>query len=123
VSRTSATSGELPSSQHRQRPALTRARSALEPTEMLPASLEQDDSFLPVTIMHWTSDETRRREYDAIDRQSRGIRGFWNKIRPRVFRSKSAVQRGFYDPRKSMSGSTDAGSVRRYRLRLEGEEQ
>jgi hypothetical protein len=122
VSRTSTISGAIPSSQRPQWPALTRTRSALEPTETLPENVDHDGTFLPVTIMHWTSDETRRREYDAIDRQSRGIRGFWNKIRPRMFRSKSAVQRGFYDPEKHGNGNTDAGSVRRYRLRLEGEE-
>jgi hypothetical protein len=123
VSRVSTISGALPSSQRHQRPVLTRARSALEPTETLqPDNVDHGDgTFLPVTIMHWTSDETRRREYDAIDRESRGIRGFWNKIRPRMFRSKSAVQRGFYDPEKHGSDNTDAGSVRRYRLRLEGE--
>jgi hypothetical protein len=68
---------------------------------------------IPPTIIHWTSDETRRKEYARIDREGKGIRGIWN----RLF-TKSSARSKFY---KDEEGS-DAGSVRRFRLDLpEGE--
>jgi hypothetical protein len=104
-----------------QRTPLTRAQTT---SAITPAHVEGDLSesqtpdVVPTTVMHWTSNETRRREYDAIDKQSRGFRGLWNKIRPRMLRSKTDIQ-GFYDPNRELSDDDDAGSVRRYRLKLE----
>jgi hypothetical protein len=65
----------------------------------------------PQPVMHWTSNERRRREYAAIDRRSRGLRGLWNRLLPRFARS--ATKSRFYD--EDRDGS-DAGSVRRHRL-------
>jgi hypothetical protein len=66
--------------------------------------------YLPATIIHWTSPSTRRREYEELDRQSRGLRRFWRKIKPRCWGGDSMVQ--LYD------GTTgaDNGSIRRYRI-------
>jgi hypothetical protein len=100
----------------------TQSVTAISTSEDHDSSYEYDESFVPATVMHWTSNETRRREYDAIDRQSRGIRGLWNKIRPRMFKGKHSSQRGFYDPENNADDDDDdAGSVRRYRLQLEDE--
>lgn len=70
----------------------------------------------PVTI-HWTSDETRRKEYAAIDRSRRGLRGLWNKVVPK-FARRGPISR-FY----SANEGSDAGSVRRYRLDLPDDER
>jgi hypothetical protein len=67
------------------------------------------------TVMLWTSDETRRREYEAIDRRSKGLRGLWNRLIPRFARS--ATKSRFYDEKDG----SDAGSVRRHRLVLDGD--
>ena len=67
---------------------------------------------LPSTIIDWTSPSTRRREYEEIDKSSRGVRRLWRRFTPRWCRSKSRLK--FYN-----SGEEDdAGSVRRYRLDL-----
>ncbi|OJD21067.1 hypothetical protein ACJ73_07595 [Blastomyces percursus] len=51
------------------------------------ASLHQADSeapykLIPATVIDWTSPSTRRREYEEIDRSTRGMRGMWRKIAP-----------------------------------------
>ncbi|KAJ5310617.1 uncharacterized protein N7443_003078 [Penicillium atrosanguineum] len=38
---------------------------------------------IPATVMEWTSDTTRRREYEKIDRSTRGVRGLWRRVAPR----------------------------------------
>lgn len=105
------------------RPMVPRTQSAavMSTVDVQGSCHEHDEPFVPATIMQWTSNETRRREYDAIDRQSRGLRGIWNKIRPRVFKGKQANQPGFYDPEKNTSNDDDVGSVRRYRLHMDEE--
>jgi hypothetical protein len=70
----------------------------------------------PVTI-HWTSDETRRKEYAAIDRNQKGLRGLWNKVAPKFARS--GPKSRFYDEKEG----SDAGSVRRFRLDLPAGEE
>jgi len=77
--------------------------------------------IVPPTTLHWTSDKTRRREYAQIDRECNGMRGLWNKIRSGVFKRKEKGVGGFYDPEKDTD--SDAGSVRRYRLDLDGRER
>lgn len=66
-------------------------------------------AIIPTTLTYWTSTDTRRREYAAIDRASRGLRGLARKF---CFRSRQST---FYDEK----AGSDAGSVRRYRLDLD----
>ncbi|KAH7309612.1 hypothetical protein B0I35DRAFT_412512 [Stachybotrys elegans] len=67
----------------------------------------------PQTTHYWTSDDTRRIEYAAIDAASRGVKG-WIRRRlvPDCFVS---------DESRHVSFDDDSGSVRRYRLELEDE--
>ena len=68
----------------------------------------------PQTTHYWTSDRTRRLEYAAIDAASRGVRGWIRRhIVPDCFVPKEKRRLGFED---------DRGSVVRYRLDLEGED-
>ncbi|MCJ1416160.1 hypothetical protein MMC32_002495 [Xylographa parallela] len=66
------------------------------------------------TIIDWTAPATRRREYEKIDRASRGVRGLWRKVTPRWCRSSSRTS--FFD-----GDEDDARSVRRYRLDISEE--
>lgn len=61
------------------------------------------------TVILWTSHETRRLEYEKIDRAHTGWRGFLNKIMPRSWRR---GRRDFF------RGEGDEDSVRRYRVSL-----
>lgn len=72
---------------------------------------EPEPPAVPSTVMHWTSDETRRKEYAQIDKSNRGIRGVLNKLFGR-----NSTRSKFYDDKHS-----DAGSVRRIRLDLNEE--
>ncbi|KAF7892746.1 uncharacterized protein EAF02_000284 [Botrytis sinoallii] len=74
----------------------------------------------PATIHYWTSDQTRRLEYAAIDAASKGIRGFVTRCIPDCFLP--AEKRGNRFCQEDMrEGDDDAGSVRRYRLVMEDE--
>jgi hypothetical protein len=66
------------------------------------------------TTMHWTSPCTRRREYERIDRANSGVRGLLNRVVPRCV---SGPQEKFYEKDES-----DTGSVRRYRLEDDDDE-
>ncbi|KAI9768424.1 MAG: hypothetical protein M1835_006872 [Candelina submexicana] len=86
--------------------------------------LDEEEDFDPhpiprATITDWTSPSTRRREYARIDRNSRGLRGWWRRNAP-GWCFKGCRAAGFYDAERD-SGS-DAGSVRRYRLELPDDE-
>lgn len=73
---------------------------------------EEDHYFsssFPPTVMHWTSHETRMKEYAAIDRSNTGVRGLLKKLLPKCV-SKGHTK--FYDEKDG----SDAGSVRRIRL-------
>ncbi|EXJ74564.1 uncharacterized protein A1O5_02860 [Cladophialophora psammophila CBS 110553] len=61
------------------------------------------------TVISWTSNATRRVEYEKIDRAHSGVRGFLRRILPRRLRSKDG-RRGFF------TGECDGDSVRRFRL-------
>ena len=69
----------------------------------------QADASRPAydTVMSWTSDETRRREYEKIDRAHTGWRGLINKILPRSWK---CGRRDFF------RGEDDDDSVRRFRV-------
>ncbi|KAK9416965.1 hypothetical protein SUNI508_09204 [Seiridium unicorne] len=69
----------------------------------------------PQTTHYWTSDHTRKLEYAAIDAASQGIKGWILKyVIPDCFVPKQSRRLGFDD---------DSGSVRRYRLELECDDQ
>ncbi|CAK7227249.1 hypothetical protein SCUCBS95973_006476 [Sporothrix curviconia] len=68
----------------------------------------------PQTTHYWTSDQTRRLEYAAIDAASRGFKGWvMRHVVPDCFVPKAKRRVTFDD---------DTGSVRRYRIDLETEE-
>jgi hypothetical protein len=69
----------------------------------------------PQTMHYWTSDNTRRLEYAAIDAASRGFTGWVRRtLVPECFVPQESKHVAFDD---------DTGSVRRYRLDLEDEEE
>ncbi|KAI1490955.1 hypothetical protein F5X96DRAFT_512078 [Biscogniauxia mediterranea] len=72
--------------------------------------VEQTYTAPPQTTHYWTSDQTRRLEYAAIDASSKGIRGWFLRIIPSRFVPKENRRLRFDD---------DTGSVRRYRLDLD----
>lgn len=65
-------------------------------------------------IKYWMSDQTRRREYAAIDAANRGVKGWVMRYMvPDCFVPKDHRRLTFDD---------DSGSVRRYRLELKGDD-
>jgi hypothetical protein len=70
----------------------------------------------PSTPLYWTSSETRRLEYAAIDAASKGIRGFVTRLVPDCILPKDLRRTRFSND--DDADDDDAGSVRRYRLRL-----
>jgi hypothetical protein len=68
------------------------------------------------TTMHWMSPGTRKRQYENIDKANSGLRGFVSKIVPRCVSGPPPPK--FYEKDKS-----DAGSVRRYRVSDEADEE
>lgn len=68
------------------------------------------DTPPPQTIHYWTSDDTRRLEYAAIDATSRGFSGW---IRRHLMPACVCPKHIAFDE--------EGGSVRRYRLHLEDE--
>lgn len=68
----------------------------------------------PQTTHYWTSDQTRRLEYAAIDAASKGVRGWvMRHVVPECVIPPNKRHLGFED---------DRGSVIRYRLSLEGDD-
>ncbi|KAL2257539.1 hypothetical protein VTK26DRAFT_9508 [Humicola hyalothermophila] len=84
------------------------------PTMSSPNNNETPYSIPPQTTHYWTSDQTRRLEYAAIDAASKGVRGWvMRHVVPEFFVPQSKRRIGFED---------DRGSVVRYRLELESDE-
>lgn len=91
------------------------------PIEASPASHMEHESMdkmeetypaPPQTVHYWTSDHTRRLEYAAIDSATQGLRGWLVKhLVPNCFVPQKHRRLRFDD---------DTGSVRRYRLDLDG---
>lgn len=67
--------------------------------------------------MEWTSTSTRRREYEKIDRASRGIHGLWRRVAPRWCQTRESRLPFFEEGKTSREGS-----VRRFRMDLPDEE-
>ena len=68
----------------------------------------------PVQTIDWTDPVKRRRTYEQYDKSRRGLRGVIRRITPRWLQSKTVE---FYN------GDSDAGSVRRYRLHVDNDEE
>ncbi|PGH08915.1 hypothetical protein GX51_00972 [Blastomyces parvus] len=77
---------------------------------------------IPATIIDWTSPSTRRREYEAIDRSTRGVRGMWRKIAP-SWCQPGGSRMPFFEEGKGGKGMYE-GSVRRFRMDVpDGDQQ
>ncbi|MCJ1248778.1 hypothetical protein MMC30_005997 [Trapelia coarctata] len=89
------------------------ARSLSSSFETLSPKTAERSSFshTPCTIIDWKTPASRRREYEKIDRSTRGLRGLWRKVTPSWLRGGKQIS--FYEGKDD-----DAGSVRRYRLDL-----
>jgi hypothetical protein len=72
-------------------------------------SIEQPQQPRLDTVISWTSNATRRAEYEKIDRANAGMRAFWRKTVPQCFRKRES-RRGFF------TGDCDGDSVRRFRM-------
>ena len=68
-------------------------------------------NHVPATLIDWTLPSTRRKQYNEIDKSCRGLRGLVIRFIPSLFRSRGK-RVGFYDAERS----SDAGTVRRYRV-------
>ncbi|KAJ6124752.1 hypothetical protein N7471_012069 [Penicillium samsonianum] len=74
--------------------------------------------YVPATVMEWTSPDTRRREYEKIDRASSGVRGLWRRVAPRCFQPRDSRTPFFEE------GKTEReGSVRRFRMDIPEDEE
>lgn len=71
---------------------------------------------LPVSVLSWTSAQSRRLEYEEIDRSHSGLRGLWKRTMPRWCHGRHS-RTAFFDGK-----SSDAGSVRRYRIDLDDDQ-
>lgn len=82
--------------------------------EVTETSQEAPSTCLPPQTTHyWTSDRTRRLEYAAIDAASKGVKGWIRRnLLPDCFSGKN----------RHVAFDDDSGSVRRYRLDLEDEQ-
>jgi hypothetical protein len=68
--------------------------------------------------MEWTSPDTRRREYEKIDRASSGVRGLWRRVAPRCFQTRDSRVPFFEEGKPEREGS-----VRRFRMDLPEDEE
>ncbi|KAH8774189.1 hypothetical protein BGZ57DRAFT_383745 [Hyaloscypha finlandica] len=76
----------------------------------------------PATTQYWTSDQTRRLEYAAIDAAGKGVRGFFIRLVPDCILPPTSRRTRFCE-QGGDDGASDAGSVRRYRLCLPEEKE
>ncbi|OAX78016.1 hypothetical protein ACJ72_07678 [Emergomyces africanus] len=74
----------------------------------------QEYKPIPATIIDWTSPSTRRREYEQIDRSTRGVRGIWRRIAPSWCQPGGSMT-PFFEEGKGGKGMYE-GSVRRFRM-------
>ena len=81
----------------------------------------EDDSrvgtHVPATVQYWTSPETRRKEYAAIDAASRGIKGFALMILPDCMVPKEYKVMGFSEREDSTNSTGEVGEELRERGR------
>lgn len=74
-------------------------------------------SHVPATVQYWTSPETRRREYAAIDAASRGIKGFALRVLPDCMVPKEFKVMGFSEREESTNSTGEVGEELRDRGR------
>ncbi|PGH23666.1 hypothetical protein AJ80_02272 [Polytolypa hystricis UAMH7299] len=86
-------------------------------------STDDSDTYkpIPATVIDWTSPSTRRREYKAIDRSSRGVRGFWRRFAPLWCQSRERRML-FFEEGKGGKEMYE-GSVRRFRMDVPDDEE
>ncbi|KAJ5824509.1 hypothetical protein N7447_006849 [Penicillium robsamsonii] len=96
----------------------SRDRSNTLPSSNHHHSPSASSIHVPATVMEWTSPDTRRREYEKIDRASSGVRGLWRRVAPRCFQT-----RGSRTPFFEEGKSEREGSVRRFRMDLPEDEE
>lgn len=73
----------------------------------------------PASTVYWTSEETRRLEYAAIDAASKGVKGLVARLIPACFVSEQRRRTKFSEEDQG----SDCGSVRRYRLCMDEQEE
>lgn len=97
-------------------PSLPRTRHDSWNPSNPPADIDeveqQEKKIIKATVYEWTSPTTRRREYEEIDRSTRGLRGVWRKIAPKCLLSEQRTP--FFEEGKT--GRDYEGSVRRFRM-------
>ncbi|KAJ5365118.1 hypothetical protein N7517_008004 [Penicillium concentricum] len=96
----------------------SRDRSHTLPSSNHHHSPSSSSIHVPATVMEWTSPDTRRREYEKIDRASSGVRGLWRRVAPRCFQTRDS-RTPFFEEGKSER----EGSVRRFRMDLPEDEK
>lgn len=101
-----------PSDQPHAYSSTTRASNAFHAS--ITHEAEDEDSQQPVT--HWTSINTRRREYAEIDKRNTGLRRWMRRFMPGCM---GPDTRDFYCEKDG----SDTGSVRRYRMDLADDER
>ncbi len=75
--------------------------------------------MIPATTQYWTSDQTRRLEYAAIDAAGKGVRGFFIRLVPDCILPPGSRRTRFCGDGEEGR----EGSVRRYRLCLPEEKE
>ncbi|KAJ5964730.1 uncharacterized protein N7479_004606 [Penicillium vulpinum] len=96
----------------------SRNRSNTLPTSNHHHSPSSSSIHVPATVMEWTSPDTRRREYEKIDRASSGVRGLWRRVAPRCFLPRDSRTPFFEEGKPEREGS-----VRRFRMDLPEDEE
>ncbi|CAI7640258.1 unnamed protein product [Penicillium glandicola] len=96
----------------------SRDRANTLPTSTNHYSPSSSSIHVPATVMEWTSPDTRRREYEKIDRASSGVRGLWRRVAPRCFQSRDSRTPFFEEGKPEREGS-----VRRFRMDLPEDEE
>ena len=97
-------------------PTITPELTVKQSSQTLPKTIDFEyapsySNHVPATPIDWTLPSTRRKQYNEIDKSSRGFRGLIRRYIPSLFRSRGK-RVGFYDAEKS----SDGGTVRRYRV-------
>ncbi|KAE9377398.1 hypothetical protein N431DRAFT_453745 [Stipitochalara longipes BDJ] len=99
-------------------PILSTLPSTL-PSEPEPEPELEAQPVIPATTQYWTSDQTRRLEYAAIDAAGKGVRGFFIRLVPDCILPPTSRRTKFCGDGEEGR----EGSVRRYRLCLPEEKE
>jgi len=80
----------------------------------------RDYKPIPTTVIDWTIPSTRKREYEKIDRSSRGVRGMWRRFAPSW--CQSGERRTLFFEEGKGGKEMYEGSVRRFRMDVREDE-